>query len=72
MTVGELRALLLQLDSTDVPDDAPVLIQNRYCCVTCRAEVQHIHPINPMGQAQPDVQERGTLKALLLFDTSRS
>jgi len=75
MNVGELRELMLQLDSTDIPDSAPVMITGRHSLHTCRAEVQPIHEVNRYGQAQYDGKDRGEDPrtgplALVFLDTS--
>lgn len=70
MTVGQLRALLLQLDSTDIPDNAPVLITTRYTLHTARAEVMPVHKLNALGQTDADPYERDGLKGLVFVDTS--
>lgn len=69
MTVGELRELLVQLGTCDIPDDAPVLIDSRYSFHTTKAEVMCIHPINQYGQAH-FAPNGSPQQALVFLDTS--
>ncbi len=61
---------MIQIDSTDLPDDPPVLIAGRHCLRVTDAEVIGIHRVNLYGQAQPDHEGTDGTKALLFHDRS--
>ena len=53
MTVGELRQLLVQLGTCDIPDDAPVLILDGDKLLGCYAEVMPLPERDRIEQTQP-------------------
>lgn len=69
MTVGQLREYLAA--RPDLADDVQVLIPGRHSLHACRAEREHVHPLNGLGQAQPDPDGTDGLEALVFHDASR-
>jgi hypothetical protein len=72
MNVGDLRKLMIQLDSTDISDDSEVLISGPHSLHTCSADVMPIREINSLGQTQTrSAHEHEGPLALVFSDTSQ-